>query len=141
MIFSSIPNRHLSRSGSVFFSMLSFSVNSISSRAARPMLTAVGRADVRWHSESLMKDTRSSPPAPARSSTARLRQPTMAMAGAPRTCRVKGHRVTGPPALLSQSQHFQSALTSAHWNEKGDFWRGDEKPINAFILIGNTILS
>ncbi len=120
MIFSSIPNRHLSRSGSVFFSMLSFSVNSISSRAARPMLTAVGRADVRWHSESLMKDTRSSPPAPARSSTARLRQPTMAMAGAPRTCRVKGHRVTGPPALLSQSEHFQSA----HWNEKGDFWGG-----------------
>lgn len=33
-----------------------------------------------------MKFTGSSPPAPARNSTARLRQPTMAMAGAPRTC-------------------------------------------------------
>lgn len=86
---------YLSRSCSPPFSMLSFSVNSISSRAARPILTAVGRAEVRWHSDSLMKDTGSSPPAPARSSTARLRQPTMAMAGAPRTWRVKGHETEG----------------------------------------------
>lgn len=104
----------------MFFSMLSFSVNSMSSRAARPMLTAVGRADVRWHSESLMKDTRSSPPAPPRSSTARLRQPTMAMAGAPRTCRVKGHRVTAPPALLitrsliSHPLHSQTTFLHIH---------------------------
>lgn len=38
---------HLSLSCSEFFSMLSFSANSISSLAARPMLTAVGRAEVR----------------------------------------------------------------------------------------------
>lgn len=96
----SVHQCHLSLSCSVFFSMLSFSVNSMSSRAARPMLTAVGRAEVRWHRESLMKETRSSPPAPARSSTARLRHPTMAMAGAPRTCRVKGHTPESEPHTL-----------------------------------------
>lgn len=84
---TSLRQAHLSLSCSEFFSMLSFSANSISSRAARPMLTAVGLAEVRWHRDSLMKVTGSSPPAPARSCTARLRQPTMAMAGAPRTWR------------------------------------------------------
>lgn len=111
---------HLSLSCSEFFSMLSFSANSISSLAARPMLTAVGRAEVRWYRDSLMKLTGSSPPAPARSSTARLRQPTMAMAGAPRTCQgEQGEESAWRGCLLfpvptSFSQHSRALLISLH---------------------------
>lgn len=55
-----------------------------------------------------MKVTGSSPPAPARNSTARLRQPTMAMAGAPRTWKRRKRRVS----IASWSSSMVSVPTS-----------------------------